>query len=271
LEQTTLTSTGARSQVVEILDIQTKVISEGDFEGVAIAETWRDRGASTYYALAVLEKEKMRAVLLSQLRGAARRVHGDLVRADSAPTYLGRGKALIDALRASAERDATVGRARIVGYPVVENLPSTAEIARDLDAVLWHTRFQVEVQEVDQGTGAPRGDLPKLREQLEQVITEMGFKVAGDGAAPNVWLTCRMSLQEIQRGFDGHFVRWEGAWQLTGAPPHGPVVLSSKADGGESYSTASLARTRALAKGSAELSRDLERQISRYLRDAADH
>ena len=247
------------------------MVAEGDFEGVAIAETWRDRAAGTYYALALLEKAKMRAALLPELRGAARRVHGDLVRADSAPTYLGRGKALIAALRASATRDTIVGRARIVGYPVVENLPSSAEIARDLDAVLWHTRFQVRAQEVDQGTGELRGDLPKLREQLEQVVTDMGFKVAVDGAAPNVWLTCRMSLEEIQRGFDAVFVRWEGTWQLTGAPPHGPVVLSSKADGGESYSTASLARTRALAKGSGELSRDLERQISRYLRDAADH
>ncbi len=80
-----------------------------------------------------------------------------------------------------------------------------------------------------------------------------------------------MSLQEVPRDFKGHFVRWEGSYELTGPPPEGPVILASEGSGGESYSTAPLARTRALMRGSAKLARDLESQISRYLTESERH
>jgi hypothetical protein len=266
----------ARSQVIETLEIATRVAAEGDFEGLYIAETWRERSTGTYYALAVLDKEKMRKVLLAELRSAADRVHGDLVRFDSAATNLGRSKALIAAVRASGEVDAIVARARLVGRPRVIGLPGRGEIERDLDQTLWDTRFEVRAIEVDAATGAPRGELPKLREQLEEMITRIGFKVAGSGRSgisgpPNVWLTCRMSLEEVPRDLATHFVRWEGVYELTGAPPGGPVVLASESSGGASYATARLARTRALTKGSSQLARDLEQQISRYLGEPGRH
>ena len=80
-----------------------------------------------------------------------------------------------------------------------------------------------------------------------------------------------MSVQEVPRDLQGYFVRWEGSYELTGPPPAGPVILASEGSGGESYSTASLARTRALMRGSAKLARDLENQISRYLTESERH
>ena len=112
-------------------DIDTQVPSSGTFEGITIAEAWRDSATGTHYALAVLDKAKTRQVLLGQLRAAADRTHGDLVRADTAQTYLGRGQALLDAVRSSAELDAIVSRARVVGRPSVVGLPGTGEIERD--------------------------------------------------------------------------------------------------------------------------------------------
>jgi hypothetical protein len=264
----------SRSQVIETLEIETRVSAEGDFEGIYIAEVWHDRRAGSYFALAVLEKAKMRGVLLEQLRAAADRVHGDLIRFDTAPTNLGRSKALVDAARSRGEVDAIVARARVVGRPSVTGLPGSGEIDRDLNETLWNTRFEVRAVEIDQTTGAVRGRLPKLEEQLEKAITGIGFKVVGpDGRQrrPNVWLTCRMSVEEVPRDLEGHFVRWEGSYELTGPPPHGPVILASEGSGGESYSTASLARTRALMRGSAKLARDLENQISRYLTESERH
>jgi hypothetical protein len=265
-----------RSEVIETLEIATRVAAEGDFEGLYIAETWSERSTGTHYALAVLDKEKMRKVLLAELRSAADRVHGDLVRFDSAATNLGRSQALIAAVRGSGEVDAIVARARLVGRPRVVGLPGRGEIERDLNQTLFDTRFQVRAVEIDAATGTTRGELPKLREHLEEMITRIGFKVVGSGrsgrsGAPNVWLTCRMSLEEVPRELSTHFVRWEGAYELTGAPPSGPVILASESSGGASYSTVRLARTRALAKGSSQLARDLEQQISRYLAEPDRH
>jgi len=266
----------SRSQVIETLRIETRVAAGGEFEGLFIAETWHDRRNAAYYALAVLEKEKMRRALLGELRAAADRVHGDLVRFDSAATNLGRSRALIAAVRASGEVDAIVAQARLVGRPRVIGLPGSAEIERDLNDTLWNTRFLVRALEVEPATGAVRGELPKLKQQLEEMITRIGFKVAGSSGSggsgpPNVWLTCRMSLEELPRDLAGHFVRWQGAYELTGAPPDGPVILASEGSGGASYSSASLARARAVAKGSSQLARDLEERISRYLSEPEGH
>jgi hypothetical protein len=262
---------GGATTLIEKLAIDTTVSTEGSFEGVRIGDTWEER-AATWHAVAVLEKAAMRRSLEAPLADSATRVQGHQARADSAATALGRAKALIDAVRASRERDGLVARARVVGRPPDAFRPSTGDLERDLDAVLAGTRFAVRALEVDPATGDVSGALPALREQLEERITRIGFQVASEGRSDaNVWLTCRMSLQEVPRGFEGHFFRWEGAYELTGAPPHGPVVLASQASGGESYATRSVARSRALAKGAEKLAGDLEGQISRYLRERADH
>jgi hypothetical protein len=266
---------GSRSSVVEKLSIDTKVSTEGTFEGVRVAETWRDPGSSTWHALAVVEKSAMRRIFAADLEEAGRRVEGDLARADSAPTPLGRARALLDAHRASRERDLIAARARVVGHSAGRFQPGTADIEHQLDMTLWNTRFQVEALEVDPSSGSPKGSLPKLREALEERITGIGFRVVGSGSGAgeeaNVFLECRMSLQEVPRGFEGHFFRWEGAFELKGAQPDATVLLASQASGGESYATASIARTRALAKGAQKLAADLEGQISRYLRETSEH
>lgn len=262
---------GKRSGVVEKLEIDTRVSTEGSFEGARVVATWRGR-SGTWHALAAIDKQLMRKSLAGELSGAMLRVNGYLEQVPASSTSLGHARALIEALRASREADSTLGRMRVLGGAPGRAPPSTGDIEGDLDAVLGGARFQVRALEVDAESGSARGVLPKLREHLEERITGMGFQVvAGDGKDANVWVTCRMSLAEIPRSFPGHFFRWEGAYELTGEPPEGPVVLSSQASGGESYSTRELARTRALTKGASRLGGDLEGQISRYLRGPSDH
>ena len=262
---------GRHSSVVEKLEIDTRVSTEGSFEGVRVVETWRDP-SGTWHALAAIDRQAMRQSLRVELEGVEARVRGHLEQSDRAPTALGRAKALIEALRASREGDVILARARVVGHAPARFQPSTGEIERDLESVLGNARFQVRALEVDADTGRVSGSLPKLREQLEERITGIGFQVVADGQEDaNVWVVCRMSLAEIPRDFEGHFFRWEGAYELTGQPPHGPVVLAAQASGGESYSTRALARTRALSKGAQKLAGDLEGQISRYLRERPDH
>lgn len=259
------------TEIIEKLEIDTRVSTAGDFEGVRIVETWRDP-AGTWHALAAIDKPTLRQSLHVELEATAARVQAHLDRSAAAATPLGRAKALIEALRASREADVILARARIAGRPPERFAPTTADIEADLESVLANARFQVLALEVDAKTGRVAGSLPKLREQLEKRITGIGFQVVADGQGDaNVWVTCRMSLSEIPRDFKGHFFRWEGAYELTGEPPQGPVVLASQASGGESYSTRALARTRALDKGAQKLAGELGGQISRYLRERPDH
>ncbi len=273
----TLTSSASgrkTEELVESIEVDTTVRSEGAFEGVRIAEIWRDPHGGLWHALAVVDKAELRAALAVETAEATRRVAGDLARADAAPTPLGAARALLDAVRSSRERDVLVARARVVGAPRDDGRPTRAEIERRLDTVLWGTRFQVRALEVD-SSGGTRGDLPQLREAFEKRITRIGFRIVrdgpGDGHEADLVLTARMLLEKVPREFDGHFVRWQGAYEVTGPPPGGVVVLSSQGSGGESYSTLDIARTRALTKGAQQLANDLQQQISRYLQDREDH
>jgi hypothetical protein len=261
----------SRSSVIEKLSIDTRVSTEGSFEGVRVAEVFRDPQAGIWHALAVVNKSEMREALRGQLGEAARRVRGDLERADAAATPLGSARALLDASLSSSERDVLVARARIVGAAPDGFEPSSAEIGRRLDTLLWNTRFQVVALDVDPVSGDAAGKLPRLREEFEKRITGMGFRIAKNAEDANVFLTSRMILEEVPRDFQGHFVRWEGSYEVAGAPPDGPVVLSSQGAGGESYSTVSVARTRALTKGAQKLAGDLQEQISRYLQERPEH
>lgn len=272
-EATTASGDGEapRSTVVQKLSIDTRVRTEGDFEGVRVPELWHDADAGLWYALAVVDKAELRKALDAQLAETARRIQGHLDRARSAATPLGRARALLDAARVARERALLAARARVVGAPADPFRPTLAEIDRQLDAVLWEARFQVVAREVDPRSGAPGAPLPRLREAFEQRLTGIGFRLAGDGQDANLLLSARMVLEEVPRGFDGHFVRWEGAYELSGAAPDGAVLFSSQGSGGESYSTLEIARTRALARGARQLADDLQGQISRYLQEPDDH
>ena len=266
----------ATSETLEKLVVSTSVASQGDFQETYVAETWFDRAAGTHYALAMLDKAKMRARLLPELQGAAGRVVGHLRRADRATTSLARVRALVAALRASNELDSIESRARVVGRPRIENLASTTEIERELARALDGIRFIVQAVEVDPATGVERGDLPLFQTRLAESITDLGFGVvdvdSGSGSAAPMWLACRVSLQEIPRNLPNtHFYRWEAAYQVAGRPPSGPVLLAMEASGGESFSTPELARKRAIAKGSSELAQDVTRKVSRYLMESSEH
>jgi hypothetical protein len=260
------------SRLVEKLEVDTRITTEGAFEGVRVAEIWRDRAADLWHALAVVNRAELREATAASMQEAGRRVGSDLARADAALTRLGEVRALIDARRSSRERDALVARARVAGAPRDDFRPTTAEVEQRLDAVLWSTRFQVRALEVDPSTGREGSRLPRLRGAFEERITQIGFRIAGDGERVDLVLTSRMLLEEVPRNFDGHFVRWEGSYELMGGPAESSVVvLSSQGSGGESYSTASVARARALATGAQELASDLQKQISRYLQERDDH
>jgi hypothetical protein len=263
--------TAAAEELIEKLEVDTRVSTEGDFEGVRVAEVWQEPHGGIWHALAVVNKAELRKALAAEIVEAGRRVNGDLTRADSGPTPLGVARALLDASRAGRERDVLVARARVAGAPRDDFRPTTAEIDQRLDAVLWETRFQIRAQEVDPSSGGVKGQLPRLREAFEERITGIGFRIAGNGEQADMLVAIRMVLEEVPRDFDGHFVRWEGSYEVTGAAPDGAVVMSSQASGGESYPTLSVARTRALAKGSQQLAGDLQNQISRYLQEREDH
>lgn len=269
---TTSRATGPKNEeLLERLEVDTRVTTEADFEGARIAELWQDPHANRWYALAVVEKSELRASLAVEIAEAARRVSGDLERAEAAPTPLGAARALLDAVRASRQRDVLVARARVAGAGPDAFRPTRAEIERRLGEVLWTTRVQVRALEVDAASGSPLGDLPQLREAFEKRITRIGFRVSRSGEGADLVLTSRMQLEEVPRDFAAHFVRWEGSYELTGPSPDGVVVLSSQGSGGESYATLPIARTRALAKGAQQLANDLQRQISRYLEEPGDH
>ena len=56
----------SRSSVIENLSIDTRIGTQGDFEGVRVVEVWEDRHSGLWHALAVVNKAEMRRALAEQ-------------------------------------------------------------------------------------------------------------------------------------------------------------------------------------------------------------
>jgi hypothetical protein len=259
-----------RSAVVQEVEVWTRLRTIGSLEGVEIAETWRSR-EGTHYALAVLDKAAARRALAFEIAQKEEAIRGSLDAASRAGSTLERARETLRAIGPSQKRDALLGRYRVVGgraSPDTENL-SAAAVERQVEAALAEVEIRVDAREVDLASGDLRGELPTLRSDLAEKLTEMGLKVSSAGASGGdraLRLVARLGLAPMERGIEGWvFYRWEGSLELEGGFEGASSLSVSSARGEESHPDAGVARARALRTGQAAMTRDLITRISGYL------
>jgi hypothetical protein len=260
-----------RSAVVQEVEVWTRLRTVGSLEGVEIAETWRSRDG-THYALAVLDKAAARRALAFEIAQKEEAIRGSLEAASRAGSTLERARATLRAIGPSQKRDALLGRYRVVGgraSPDTENL-SSAAVERQVEATLSQVEIRVDAREVDLASGELRAELPTLRSDLAEKLTEMGLKVSSAGASSGgdraLRLVARLGLEPMERDVKGWvFYRWEGSLELEGGFEEASSLSVSSARGEESHPDAGVARARALRGGPAAMTRARTTRNSGYL------
>jgi hypothetical protein len=116
-----ITEGGTDEATEQRLESRVRVVSGVELKGVEIAKTWRENG--TYYATAVLEKQKARDNWLRDIKDIDRRIKGRLKGLDRLPGRLLRYKSLKAVSDLWIEREAVWSRVRVLGFSQAVSSP----------------------------------------------------------------------------------------------------------------------------------------------------
>lgn len=261
---------GDRSTVIENIVENVSVSSSIGLRGSEIAERWQ-ASDGTRYALAVLDKARMRESLAADLTDLERTVEDHLAQAAAAGSRLEAARAYLQALGPAEERNRLLGAYRVVGGradAAVGGL-TAAGIAGRARATLREVRVAVDAREIDLATGEPGAALPELRSELAARLSDMGLDVTEDGANAPLVLEARIGIEPFDRGIPRHSTyRWQASFELRDGDRS---LAASRSTGDESHTVDATARQLARRRGRVGLAQDLERQMARYLSaDASD-
>ncbi|MBW2271894.1 MAG: LPP20 family lipoprotein [Deltaproteobacteria bacterium] len=261
-------------QSTEEVDIHTRVETRMALEGVEIVEAWRDPASGRCYALAALDRGRLRARLSDAAALEQELIAAAVALADGALPAEEQLGAVAQALDAARRRDALLANLRVAGGTgevASDREPSAHALERRLSSLKSRLPIGVEAWEVDLESGARLGALDPLRVELAKIVTELGFPVSQGPRAQTPWLQVECSL-----GFAAAHLprdrwpayRWEASLEVSKA--RGDDVLAVASEHGRATGVDDeLARVAARRDAEAILSAELGRWLSRLTLDAS--
>lgn len=241
----------------------TNVSTDGLLQGVDIAETWFDKKRKRYYALAILNKTKVRAGLSSEIAEKEEAIQSLQRKLPQATTPLEQAKLLSKAVKLSRERTELVARRRVVDpadAPDIGAESQTAKLESQLNDCLSKIEFIVETADDADG---------RLKSVVTSKITEQGFKVvaAADESSPDtpvLMVKCLLKVESFDRGHPSwKFYNWSGTVNLS--DEGGKTLASSSPSGQEGHLQDETAKAKARMAGTEALGKDVQNQISKYI------
>ncbi len=241
----------------------TNVSTDGLLHGVEIAETWYDKKTKRHYALAILNKTKVKAGLSSEIAEKEEAIQALQRKLPQAKTPLEQAKLLSNAVKLSRERAELAARRRVVDsadMPDVGAENQTSKLEGQLDECLGKIEFIVET--VDDVDG-------RLKAVVTSKITEQGFKVvaAADETSPDtpvLKVKCSLKVEPFDRGHPSwKFYNWNGMVDLS--DEGGKTLTSSSPSGQEGHLQDETAKAKARMAGAEAVGKDVQNQISTYI------
>lgn len=261
----------SRSTVIEDVIERVSIGSRLTLAGSEITDSWRRKDGSVF-ALAVLDKAKMRAALGRDLADREERIRLEVDAAARAANPLDAARAYLRALPIAEERNELLGPYRAVGGRGSASVDgvSAAAIASQIEERLSEVQIRIDAGELDLAAGTSIGRLPALAAELGEQLTEMGLRVshAEWAGGDELLLSARIGAERFDRGIPGYTTyRWQASYELVATGQE--ALLASSLSGDESHMDARAARTLAIRKGQLQLSQALRKNLMDYLqRDA---
>ena len=241
----------------------TQVSTDLVLEGVEIIEVWNDPKNKICYALAVLEKPKLRAALAQQMLDHEEIIKAQLSIAEKTASPIEAIRAYTLVLQAMDRKDDLAARKRVIDPVSMPELPSamtTAQVLKNKDEALSKIEFVVKTEE------------SALGEALAARITKLGFKVIPDVAAAGadsavIVLESRVSTEPMERNHpQWKFCNWRTTVELyDGKLAARKIIASSLKEGQVSQLSEDGARAKALIAGHDNAAIVTEEQIRKYI------
>jgi hypothetical protein len=244
--------------------LSTSVSTDELLQGVEIAETWRNDKSKTYYALAVLNKQKTRQALMQQITDQEEIIAGRLSRAKRAVSALDKLRALNSGLEAMNRKDELIARKRVLDPVVVADISTgttRADIEQQRADVVEKIRFVLQTD-----------DTPNLAARLTAKITSMGFTTVPEVADPKTGdiiqliVRAKTSINLVDRN-NPHwkFYGWQGTVSIVDAADLKRVIASAVREGQASHVTANAAKAKAVSEVVRAVADAAEHEIANYL------
>jgi len=215
----------ARAQIVRA--------TQGETEGIEIAETWIDPEPQTHWALAVLDRQALVARLQEELSALESQRNEVMSAAEGGPPERALS-AVVQALDLTASIDSIGVRIAHLEGQKAESPPEASKRAAfeaRLAEIKRSLPIEIEANEMDPKTGDPGDPLDELRRALAQQVIALGFPVAetgGWGVAESTWLVARarVATERLQLLKRDRLVavHWDAALEIIDLTADGQLV-----------------------------------------------
>jgi len=257
---------GSSSQFMTTQDtaLSTAVSTDELLQGVEIAETWVHEKNKTYYALAVLNKQKTRQALMQQINDQEEIIAGKLAQAKSEGSIIDKLRALHGALAAANKKDELVTRKRVLDPVAVADISAgsvRAEIDREKTRLIAKILFVIQAD-----------DSPNLAARVAEKVTALGFTTvpaAGNAQGSDsvvLTLSAKTEIVPVDRGNPQWiFFAWRGTLTINDASDNGKVVATAVREGQASHLTNEAAKQKAQAEAAQAVAAAAEQELGKYL------
>jgi hypothetical protein len=245
--------------------LSTKTSTDDILQGTEITETYFDDRARVYYALAVLDKGKMRRALAGEVANLDETIAAQAALAEKAASVVDEIRALNRALQAWDRKDALLVKQRVVdSVPIADGgTPvSRARLQRAREEAAQRIVFALDNGAAD-GAG--------LNGIIGERITALGFSIAASTAAAGpaatvIAVQSRIGVEPVERSNPGwKFCNWHAAMEMRDLSHDGRVLAAVTRQGQASHISEAAARDKAVAEAAHALAVTVEQQVRQYL------
>jgi hypothetical protein len=240
-------------------EMKTNISTDEILEGVEIAQTWEDIKKRRQYALAVLNKQKLRQLLARQIEDREESLARRLADAGKAAAAVDGIKALTAALRDIDIRDELAARRRVVDPAPIPGLPGTSRsaIEKQREELLQRIEFVVTAENDDH-----------LVSLISSRITARGFRVlpAVLRKTPGVTVVAvkakRSTVPFERNNPHWKFYNWQAGLDMTDS--EGKIIAAVIKTGQSAHVTADAAESKAFTEAGDTLAAAADTAIKQY-------
>jgi hypothetical protein len=245
-------------------NLKTEVFTDQILEGMEIAETFFDRSKKNYYALALLDKNKVNNSLSQKLLDQEEVIKASLSQFKQSTSPFDRLKNLNKALEAITIKKEILARKKVV-EPVSIGDPDLSitysETLKNKSDILDKIIFVVY----------PDKNFPESSAVLMARITQMGFKVKPWSQGEDL---SGLSVIDVKYGIDINpvdrnnpqwkFYNWQINLELIDRTDNDKILAAGSDKGEVSHLTQDTAKSKAVAAAAEAAARALEKQLNEY-------
>lgn len=249
-------------------DVDTELITSGNFEGIETREKWCCR-KDNHYVLVVLDKAKAKQSLTDRMSGFETEIRHGLSGLAAAETPLEEARIVMGTLEPAQQRDKLLAQYRVIAGKPWTPTPKTSALDERRRQAIDQATFVVEAKTYEVASDRESRNR-ELANEMKEIVNASQFKVASSGQGA-MKIACTVSLAEpLERG-GGSFIEytWDASCEIAANKDGARAILVAEESKTASASNDAQAKKKALMNARKAMRKRMTRELDGYLADDA--